>query len=389
MQTLAIPKTLPSPHQHTRSGATPQATVKLERKAFVRALAMLAKITPKNPSMAAASSLHVTTSGHLVTLTATDFELTLTTHLPSLERSAHSPEIDMLIPCLELERVLKSDKGDFVLLEQFEGRAKIICERVAFEFPCAAPSGFPSPVPHGSPTLTLDAGQLSRALGRVLYANDSRTYGGLAGVLLELSQQRSRVVSSDGYRLALADFDAPNTLPATAKLKPAKYLIPTARARALERLFKTGELSIAVAHNYLVCSTETMRLTLRLHDKTFPDYAQIIPTASEFKLSADRASVLRAIKHLQTNYREAEILVLSIDASSMTMLLHDGDPSDHQIVVVDSNVQNAIMLKYHLARFTQAVASADERFDMAFSLEGTTIISNQSQTFMALVKPQQ
>lgn len=351
----------------------------------MRALAMLTKITPKNPSMAALKSLHVTTSGNLVKLTSSNLELTLTTELPSIKRSAHAAELDMLIPCLELERLLKTANSNDVVLEQFDGRARIVCESVSFELPRAGLLSFPSLVPHGSPTLTLHADQLSTALRRVLYAVDKRNYGGLAGVQLELSEQRSRVVSSNGYILTLTDFAAPST--PSPKLQPARYLIPTAGALALERLFKKGEVNIAVAHNYLVFSTPTMRLTLRLNDKRFPDYTQIIPTASEFNLSAERAVVLQAIKHLQANQREAKILTLNIDSSSMTLLLRDGNPSNHQIVAINSNAQDTVTLEYHLTYFAKAVANADERFNMTFSPKGVTVISNQSQTLMALLRP--
>ncbi|HWG84928.1 MAG TPA: DNA polymerase III subunit beta, partial [Deinococcales bacterium] len=139
--------------------------------------------------------------------------------------------------------------------------------------------------------IVLDARELAKSISSVRYAAAAEEFRAIfRGVQLELADQRSRVVATDGFRLAYRDF-------AGAGAGSRKLVIPARNADELVRVLRDGEARLAATPGALSVHCGNTRLNAKLMDGELPDYERVIPKTSQVRvtLAADtlRESVAR------------------------------------------------------------------------------------------------
>ncbi len=148
--------------------------------------------------------------------------------------------------------------------------------------------------------ISLDADALRQMISRVAFAaatDESRPI--LTGVLATFEGDRLTMAAADGYRLSVQSMGL--SQPATEKIE---VIIP---ARALAELARIStdqgdeiEVLITPARNQILFHMRDVDLVSQLIEGRFPDYRQIIPSASGTRTVLDVESFLKAarVSHL-------------------------------------------------------------------------------------------
>lgn len=139
----------------------------------------------------------------------------------------------------------------------------------------------------------LEGKDLSAAIERVVFAaaHDSLRPI-LTGVLWEIGKKKMRLVSTDGFRLAIED------LPIEGRQEEARLLVPSRAVAEVVRL--SGEERIRVG--YLAESSQVYfvigerLLVSQLLEGNFPDYNKIMPKEFLSEITANREDLFQAVK---------------------------------------------------------------------------------------------
>jgi DNA polymerase-3 subunit beta len=163
----------------------------------------------------------------------------------------------------------------------------------------------------------------------------------LNGMLLELTSQHTRVVATDGHRLAMSTF--PQGVETNSR---AQAIIPRKGVLELGRvLAEPGEdVTLRLGSNHLRVDTGSYSLVTKLIDGKFPDYEKVVPrergssitgNRELLKQACQRASILSNEKYrgirlvldkeqltIQANNPEQE------EALEVVPVTYDGEPME-------------------------------------------------------------
>jgi DNA polymerase-3 subunit beta len=144
----------------------------------------------------------------------------------------------------------------------------------------------------GSLTCNLEQSKLRRLIERTSFAmaqQDVRYY--LNGMLLEVSRNTLRAVSTDGHRLALCSMTAP-----IEQDDRHQVIVPRKGILELARLLTDpeGMVSIVLGQHHIRATTGEFTFTSKLVDGKFPDYERVLPKGGDKLVVGDRQALREA-----------------------------------------------------------------------------------------------
>jgi DNA polymerase-3 subunit beta len=148
------------------------------------------------------------------------------------------------------------------------------------------------PKTDGGKTLKLEQATLRDLLKKTTYAvSTDETRYVLNGVLMSFKADKLTVVATDGRRLALVERDL--EVPKGAE---CELIIPTKAVGELQRLLgDSGDVSLSVSENQIICSLGDAVLASKLIEGTYPNFRQVIPTEVKERVPLEREMLLAAL----------------------------------------------------------------------------------------------
>ena len=150
----------------------------------------------------------------------------------------------------------------------------------------------PKPEP-GLPSVHVPAQSFRKAitLGSISVSKDA-TKPALSGVLLHLSKHFIRVVSTDGFRLAVVEVPCETGLEADARLivpRRALDLLPTS-------LGDDGQLTLSWDERSLFMDQPGLKFSTRRVTGNYPAYEKVLPSELPKKVIMDREDFLKTLR---------------------------------------------------------------------------------------------
>ncbi|MEM1346344.1 MAG: DNA polymerase III subunit beta, partial [Pseudomonadota bacterium] len=207
----------------------------------------------------------------------------------------------------EIVRKLPDGADVALTLEPEPGRLDIRAGRSKFALATLPLSDFPEMA-----TNTYDisfqapASEVARLFEKARFAvstEETRYY--LNGVYMHVAEspegRRLRAVATDGHRLALVETE----LPEGAETCPG-VIVPRKTVGELRKLLEDedGPATVSVSPTKIRFATDTLTLTSKVIDGTFPDYTRVIPTANERRMEVGAAEFAKAVDRVATVSQE-------------------------------------------------------------------------------------
>ncbi len=229
-----------------------------------------------------------------LSLTATDLEIELITHLdiPVTE------DILTTLPARKLLDICKAlpDKSD-IKFNIEDNQVTLTSARSRFILSSLPGKDFPA-TEDIEPQITFDIPQknLKLLIDKTAFAmaqQDVRYY--LNGLLMELSKDFLRLVATDGHRLALSEYESENNISVDKQIIiPRKGILELARL-----LSNTDELAVVnISNNHIRVETKQFTFTSKLIDGKFPDYNRVIPLDGNKTLTVDRELLKQSLHRI-------------------------------------------------------------------------------------------
>ena len=203
----------------------------------------------------------------------------------------------------------------------------------------------PSNIIKGDLLQKIPSKYLTYLLDSTIYAASKDEYRSISNVCLEVNGFRLKATGTDGIRLAHSYLRNPQE-----DTREKKLLLPRKSAVELNRFLKSCKekyCNLYTTDDKLTVTTEKYTLSVRLSNDNFPDYEQVIPESSNYKVSVKRNLILQTLKKLANKYYT--ILKLELSNNSLTLSL-DGRSSESSIKIDYHNDPKSVTLNGSLLK---------------------------------------
>jgi len=278
-----------------------------------QSLGYVQKAIPSRPALPILSSVLITAQESVFSIVATDLYFGIKASLPAAIEDAGK----VVVPGKELKEIIQSLPPGELDLSSKKNLLQISSQRTKSSIQCQVGEEYPQfPEAEGGkfslPTQVLNV--LSEKVLKSVSTDQTRPI--LTGVMMDFSNKGLRVVGTDGFRLAIADFSEiqvsnPNTL-----IIPGK-VIDEVRRIAIQKNKESVDFYFSEENKQVFFSFEDVEIFSRLIDGEFPPYQKIIPQDFENKIEVQAADLHEQIKRA---------LIFAKDSSGIIQIHYD-DPS--------------------------------------------------------------
>ncbi|WP_148252395.1 DNA polymerase III subunit beta [Aidingimonas lacisalsi] len=264
----------------------------ISREALLRPLTLVAGVVERRQTLPVLSNVLLQVQDDQLALTGTDLEVEL------IGRTAPD-QVDepgsATVPARKLMDICKSlpEQSEIAFAIE-EGRAVLRSGRSRFTLSTLPVAEFPNIEDGpGNVELSLPRGTLKHLIDATSFAmaqQDVRYY--LNGMLLELTSNLVRTVSTDGHRLAVC------SRPVDIEVEPTqKLIVPRKGILELTRLLDDSDesVSLTVGASHVRAHTGEFTFTSKLVDGKFPDYERVVPRGGDKVLIADRVELRQVL----------------------------------------------------------------------------------------------
>ena len=306
----------------------------ISRQALIKPLQLVAGVVERRQTLPVLSNVLLVAEGDELSLTGTDLEVELVGRV-ALDEPAEAGSIT--VPARKLVDICKSLPDD-AQIEMSVSGAKLTIKtgRSRFSLSTLPASEFPN-VEDSQETFEVVVPQnklkhLIEKTGFSMAQQDVRYY--LNGMLLEITDNTIRTVSTDGDRVATckADAEAPSET-------HQHIIVPRKGILELVRLLQSGDepLTLVVGYTHIRARVGDYIFTSKLVDGKFPDYQRVIPTNGNKELIGDRRELRQVFSRIailsNEKYRGVR---LSIASGSLQVMANNPDQEEaEETVAVD------------------------------------------------------
>ena len=276
--------------------------VTIERAALLRALGHVHRVVERRTTIPILANVLIAAREGALILKATDLDLEISEKVPADISQAGATTL----PAHTLYDITrKLPEGAQISLDASgeTGQFSLRSGRSRFNLQSLPESDFPD-VTSGdfSHRFTLSPSDLKRLIGKTQFAissEETRYY--LNGIYIHAvdvdGQQMLRAVATDGHRLARLELPAPQGCAGMPGV-----ILPRKAVTEVQRLIEDaqGDVGIELSTNKMRFSLGDALLTTKLIDGTFPDYARVIPTANDKRLTLNRDVFEKAVDRVST-----------------------------------------------------------------------------------------
>ena len=277
--------------------------INVERGAFLKALGHVQSVVERRNTIPILSNVLIEAAKGQLKLTATDLDIEIVESLPSdvLRNGAATAPAHMLY-----DIVRKMPEGSQVQAEVSaadSGRLMVSAGSIRFELACLPREDFPQmsagALPH---RFRLGASDLIALIDKTRFAistEETRFYlnGIYVHAMKDGKESRLRAVATDGHRLARYELE----LPEGAKDIPG-VIVPRKTVAELRRLLEDadGAIEIGLSDTKIQFGFNSVELTSKLIDGSFPDYQRVIPSSNDKALTLDAKDFSQAVDRVST-----------------------------------------------------------------------------------------
>jgi len=261
------------------------------REAILKPLQTVVGVVERRQTMPILSNVLLAAEGGRLRVTATDLEVEMVADAEVEVESAG----EVTVPGRKLHEICRAlPEGVKVEVALGGERLTVKAGRSRFTLSTLRAADFPTVEEIAAKqTLTVSRKDLRALIEKTHFSmaqQDVRYY--LNGLLLETERKKLRAVATDGHRLALSEIDLD-----TAAARDEQVIVPRKGVLELNRLLDgDGAVSIALGTNHIRVQIDGIRLTSKLIDGRFPEYARVIPNQPRNVMTASQSLLREALQ---------------------------------------------------------------------------------------------
>ncbi len=185
---------------------------------------------------------------------------------------------------------------------------------------------------------------------------------------LDNEKQILRAVATDGHRLAQIDIENPGL-----QDKFSGIIVPKKTVSELRMVLdnENEEIYISVSNNKIRFSNNSLTLTSKIVDGTFPDYKRVIPIDNEKKLKVNASEFSEAVDRVSTVSSERSRAVkLSLTSGKLHLSVNSPENGKAEDVMIVDYDNDDLEIGFN-ARYLQELTSQVDGKIVEFSFKSS------------------
>jgi DNA polymerase-3 subunit beta len=273
----------------------------INREEFLKGLSRVQNIVERKNTVPILSNVLIDGTGDKLKMLATDMEVGISGFVEASVKSQGSVTLSAR-KLFEIVKELPAESSVTVQVKE-DNASEITCGNSSFELKGLPADDYPNlPTYEEGNFLTLNAENFKDMIKKTIYAaSTDETRYNLTGVLFEMEEQEDgkgilRLVATDGHRMAKVEKGA------EGNIRPGEsVVIPRKSLNEVRKLLEEGDdemVEVDFQKQHGVFRKDSIVLTTRLIDMSFPNWKQVVPEERVFVAEADRESMIHAIRRV-------------------------------------------------------------------------------------------
>ncbi len=265
--------------------------IKVDRNLFLSELFYLQGLAAAKQLIPILSHIFIDACFDKLMMRATDLDVSITTECQADVREVGS----ICLPARKLMEIVKSlPQGEIEIKSDPSCHVSIVCHRSRFKLMGTNSDHFPELRQYTGEFSEVPAEMFLRFIHRVLHAvgQECSNYA-LNGVKLEISDERIRMVATDGHRMALVEHEG-RFNKALDIILPKKTLVELAKICASS----DEMLLLGLADNQIHFKLGKREIASCMLTGRYPDYSAVLPKSNLNRITLDRDIIYPAIKRV-------------------------------------------------------------------------------------------
>jgi DNA polymerase-3 subunit beta len=283
---------------------------------LLRGLAQVVPVAGRNSQLPILQHVLLRLHEGVLHLTCTDLEIGIHTTVPGKVETSGGCTV---VARKFMEYVQNLPGTHPVILVGDTKQLKVSTEGYDAHFPIMAADEFPLlPTPEQAQSIKIVAKDFCQGLSRTLFASARDTMRPeIHSVFIRGDAQQVTMAATDSFRLV------ENTITLNQPGAEFTFLLPLPTAQEVVRLFGDHEtISLIPQDTHIVCRAESLEISSRLVDGSYPDYKQIIPQNFKTTGEVGKEELLRALKTMTVFLpRDSRRIQLVVDPKVSTLTL--------------------------------------------------------------------
>ncbi len=263
----------------------------ISREKLQEALTAVAAAVPTKTTLPVLGNLLLETTEKGLRLSGTDLDIGVSTEVLA---DVESPGA-ITVPAKKLSEIVRElPPAPVKLAAAGEQRITLECGRSRFKLLGLPRDEFPAfPTVDFTRSWRVKSGDVQKLISHTAFAvstEESRPI--LNGVLWEVREKETRMVATNGHRLAKMEIPYSGSL-------TGDFIIPPKALEQVRRLFPADEeLEVARGENHLAFRSPFTAVFTRLIEGPYPNYDQVIPRDNNRVATIDKAALQSALKRM-------------------------------------------------------------------------------------------
>lgn len=355
------------------------------RVSLLEALTAAASVALTRTPKPILECVRLTAEADGLTLTAYDQEVGLRYQTRQVEVTEPG---EALVHTGRLVSVVRESSDETMTLEVMDESLHVRGRDSHFQIVGKDPREFP-PVagPEGDPQWVLKVGELKSAVEKTLFAaaRESTRYA-INGVLWQKTDNRVRLVATDGRRLAMSHASLEK-----AAGDDVEAIVPGKALGLLSRLhFDADEsMDVRITSNQIFLRTESVTISSVLVEGNFPKWEDVVPRDNELVLTIGSETLLSAVRRasLLANV-ESKGIRMSLKGSTLTLSSRSADQGEAEVRVEEVDYKGADMeIGFNPEFLIDALKVCDETVAFSFKDSGKPALMKSGTDFQYVVMP--
>ena len=264
----------------------------ITRENLQQGLAAVGASIPTRTTLPVLSNILIEANDEGVRMSGTDLDIAVSLQVPADVEE----EGALTVPAKKLQELARELPEQPARITTKGDRFELTCGRASFKLNGLARDEFPTfPTVDFAASWKVKGRVLAEMIRQTSFAvstEESRPI--LNGVLWQLRSEETRMVATNGHRLArLKVATEPSKAPETDLIVPPKAL------HQVERLFAPDQdVEVARSENHLGFREGKTQVFTRLIEGPYPNYEQVIPKDNDKQALIDRAALVQALRRM-------------------------------------------------------------------------------------------
>jgi DNA polymerase III subunit beta len=345
----------------------------INRETLLTPLQQIVGVIEKRQTMPVLANVLMVVNDNSLTLTGTDLEIQIVARVTVTDSKPGS----ITVPArklLDLCRLLPN--GADIQLEQQNEKVKLLSNRSKFSMSCLPAEHYPKFAESDmDKQFTINAGKFKKALEKTIFCmanQDVRYY--LNGLLLNISNNKMKLVASDGHRLSIFEDNLENQTGYESRI-----ILPRKGVLELYRLLDNldSDLTVMFSNNNIKISINNLIFTAKLVDAKYPDFGKVFQQSFYEPITLPKQEIKESLTRVAVLSNEKfKGVTFDISPGIMKISTHNPEHDEAEEELTISYQGEPLSIAFNAQYLLDAVSNLDS--DNAV----LTIASNASSCFI-------